>query len=222
MGISEWLFGAITGGINAGGYTAIFFLMALESMVAPVPSEAVMPFAGYLVATGRFELWLVGLASTLGSIAGSLASYYMGRKGGRPAVLRWGRYLLLDRSHLAWTERWFARHGQKTIFLSRFIPVVRHLISLPAGMSGMRLPGFVLYTAAGATLWNMFLAWCGLWLGDHWGLVHEYSQQLDIVVVGGLTAAVAWHIWRHRRQAATPKAGLSATPQAPRSREGAE
>lgn len=202
MSITEWLFETITAGIAAGGYLAIFVLMALESMIAPVPSEAVMPFAGYLVATGRFEMWLVALASSAGSVTGSLASYYMGLKGGRPLVNRFGRYLLLDHASLEWTERWFARHGQKTIFVSRFIPVVRHLISIPAGMARMRLGGFLLYTLAGATLWNLFLAWCGLWLEAHWTLVHDYSHELDIIVVAGLAGAVGWHVARHRRQAA--------------------
>lgn len=213
MGLSEWLFEVITGGISGGGYVAVFILMALESMIAPVPSEAVMPFAGYLVATGRFELWLLGLASSLGSIAGSLASYYMGLKGGRRLVHAWGRYLLLDHGHLEWTERWFHRHGQKTIFFSRFIPVVRHLISIPAGMARMRLAGFVLYTLAGASLWNLFLAWCGLWLGNHWSLVSEYSHAADVVIIGLLAGALCWHILRHRRRAALLGA---------RSREGAE
>jgi membrane protein DedA with SNARE-associated domain len=210
MGITEWLFETITAGIAAGGYPAVFVLMALESMIAPVPSEAVMPFAGYLVATGRFEMALVALASTLGSLVGSLTSYVMGLKGGRPLVLAWGRYLLLDVGHLEWTEGWFRRHGPWTIFLSRFIPVVRHLISIPAGLARMPLPGFLLYTAAGATLWNLFLAWCGLWLGEHWGLVHDYSRELDIVVVVGLAAALAWHVLRHRRAAAQvkPKEGV--------------
>jgi membrane protein DedA with SNARE-associated domain len=213
MGLSEWLFEVITGGISGGGYVAVFILMALESMIAPVPSEAVMPFAGYLVATGRFEFWLVGLASSLGSISGSLISYTMGLKGGRPLVHAWGRYLLLDRGHLDWTESWFRRHGQKTIFFSRFIPVVRHLISIPAGIARMRLTGFVLYTLAGATIWNLFLAWCGLWLGNHWSLISEYSHALDVVIIGLLAGAVLWHILRHRRRAALLEA---------RSREGAE
>jgi membrane protein DedA with SNARE-associated domain len=206
MGISEWLFGAIIAGISGGGYVAIFVLMAMESMIAPVPSEAVMPFAGYLVATGRFELWLVVAASSLGSISGSLTSYFMGLRGGRPLVNAWGRYLLLDQEHLAWTERWFARHGQKTIFFSRFIPVVRHLISIPAGMARMRLAGFAFYTLAGATLWNLFLVGCGLWLGEHWNLVHEYSAHIDAAVVGLILAAAVWHVWRYRRRPASSRA----------------
>jgi membrane protein DedA with SNARE-associated domain len=200
MGISEQLFALIVSGINQGGYPALFILMALESMIAPVPSEAVMPFAGYLVATGHMEFHLVAAASTLGSISGSLVSYYMGRAGGRPLVLSWGRYLLLDSGHLAWTEGWFARHGWKTIFVSRFIPVVRHLISIPAGMARMRLDAFILFTVIGAAAWNTFLAWTGLWLGDHWTLVHDYSRELDIIVVVGLVAVVGWHIIRHRRR----------------------
>ncbi|MFH0810570.1 MAG: DedA family protein [Pseudomonadota bacterium] len=202
MGISEWMFDMITRAIAGGGYGVVFALMALESMIAPVPSEAVMPFAGYLVASGRFELWLVALASSAGSLVGSCVSYFMGLKGGRGLVYSWGRYLLLDREHLEWTERWFARHGQKTIFISRFIPVVRHLISIPAGMARMSLPGFLVYTLVGATIWNLFLTCCGLWLGAHWDLIHEYSGQLDVAVAGLLGAAVAWHVWRHWRRAA--------------------
>ena len=187
--------------IKQGGYPGAGFLMALESMVAPVPSELVMPFVGYLVADAKFGLVPSVLATSLGSIIGSLASYYMGYYGGRPVVLKVGRYLLLNKEHLEWTERWFARHGTWTIFASRFIPVVRHLISIPAGIGRMRLLPFAAYTLVGATIWNSFLLWCGIKLRENWTLVETYSRQVDIVMAIILGAAVVWFVVAHVRRA---------------------
>ena len=187
--------------INYAGYLGAGFLMALESMVAPVPSELVMPFVGYLVADGKFGLVASVLATSLGSIIGSLASYYMGYYGGRPVVLKVGRYLLLNQEHLDWTEGWFARHGSWTIFASRFIPVVRHLISIPAGLGKMRLLPFCVYTLVGATIWNCFLLWCGIKLKENWTLVQKYSHQVDIVMAVILGAALAWFVLAHVRRA---------------------
>jgi membrane protein DedA with SNARE-associated domain/uridine phosphorylase len=154
MGLTETLCYYNTWFINQCSYVGIFLLMTLESMVAPIPSELVMPFAGFLIFTGQFEVVPVMVASSLGSIVGSLLSYGMGMLG-KPVVLRYGRYLLLNPHHLEWTEQFFFRHGGKTIFISRFIPVVRHLISIPAGLAYV-IP-FILFTFAGATLWNGFL-----------------------------------------------------------------
>ena len=136
------------------GYAGIFALMTLESMVAPVPSEAVMPFAGFLLYQKTFTLFGVIVASTAGSLVGSLISYWIGAKGGRVIVLRYGKYLLLNTHHLDATERFFSRYGEWTIFVSRFIPIVRHLISIPAGIGRMKLGKFCAYTIAGAALWN--------------------------------------------------------------------
>ena len=187
--------------INYAGYFGAGFLMALESMVAPVPSELVMPFVGYLVADGRFSPAASIFATSLGSIIGSLVSYYMGYYGGRPVVLKVGRYLLLNKEHLEWTERWFARHGSWTIFVSRFIPVVRHFISIPAGIGRMRPLLFAAYTLVGATIWNCFLLWCGIKLRENWTLVETYSRQVDIVMAIILGAAVVWFVLAHVRRA---------------------
>ena len=187
--------------IKQGGYPGAGFLMALESMVAPVPSELVMPFVGFLVFEQTFSWQWAILATSLGSIIGSLVSYYMGYYGGRPVVLKVGRYLLLNKEHLEWTERWFARHGSWTIFVSRFIPVVRHLISIPAGLGKMRLLPFCVYTLVGATIWNTFLLWCGMKLEEHWDLVETYSRQVDIVVAIILGAAVVWFVLAHVKRA---------------------
>ncbi|MBW1918119.1 MAG: DedA family protein [Deltaproteobacteria bacterium] len=206
MGITETLLELFTRLISTLGYGGVFVLMTLESMVAPVPSEMVMPFAGFLIFTGQFHTIWVIVASGLGSIVGSLLSYGMGRKG-EAVVLRYGRYLLLNPHHLQWTEDFFARHGKKTIFISRFIPVVRHLISIPAGLGKMRLLPFIVYTAIGATMWNGFLTYMGYWLRQHWAVIHEYSHTLDLMVIGGgILALAAYLIWRWRRLRPTPKA----------------
>jgi membrane protein DedA with SNARE-associated domain len=186
--------------IQQGGYVGAGFLMALESMVAPVPSELVMPFVGFLVVEGKFSATAAILATSLGSIIGSLVSYYMGYFGGRPVVLKFGRYLLLNQEHLEWTERWFSRHGSWTIFVSRFVPVVRHLISIPAGLGRMRVLPFVLYTLIGATIWNSFLLFCGYKLRKNWTLVEQYTKELDIAVAVGLVICGIWFVAVHLRR----------------------
>jgi len=188
MGLTETLFHYNTLLINHLGYVGVFVLMTLESMVAPVPSELVMPFAGFLIFMGEFDATAVIAASTLGSIVGSLLSYGMGMLG-EPVVLRYGRYLLLNPHHLEWTKNFFDRHGGKTIFIARFIPVVRHLISIPAGLARMSLGRFILYTLVGATVWNMFLVYLGMRLKENWRLIQQYTHILDYFLVAGLIGA---------------------------------
>jgi membrane protein DedA with SNARE-associated domain len=172
-------------------------------MVVPMPSEAVMPFAGFLVAERTLTLSGVILSSTCGSIVGSLISYAIGRFGGRPFIGRYGKYLLLDVEDLEKTDRFFKRRGGITIFVSRFIPVVRHLISIPAGMGRMKLLPFSLFTIAGAALWNAFLTWCGFVLRKNWSTVMRYSSIIDMVIVvvllGLITLFVARHLRRRRK-----------------------
>ena len=189
----------ISASISIGGYFGVFILMALESMIAPVPSELVMPFAGYLVLQGRFNFWFVLLAASIGSITGSLSSYYIGAYGGRPFVLKFGKYLLLTEGHLKWTEQWFKTQGDKVIFISRFIPVVRHLISIPAGMARMNLNKFLLFTFIGAALWNLLLLHAGFKLGSQWGKIHQFSKELDMVFIIGVIMVLGYLIWKHQR-----------------------
>jgi membrane protein DedA with SNARE-associated domain len=195
MGLTESLCYYNTLFINQCSYIGIFLLMALESMIAPVPSELVMPFAGFLIFTGHFGVLPVMVASTLGSIVGSLLSYGLGMLG-EPVVLRYGRYLLLNPHHLQWTKNFFERHGGKTIFIARFIPVVRHLISLPAGLARMSLIRFVLYTAAGATLWNGFLTYLGVRLRQNWRIIQQYTHIADYVVIAGMIGAAIYLAWK--------------------------
>ena len=195
--IFEFLTGLILQGMDFGGYAALFLLMALESMIAPIPSEIVMPFAGFLIVQGKFTLLGVAVISALGSVFGSLISYWLGIFGGRRFILRFGKYLLLDESHLEWTERFFSKHGEKTIFVSRFIPVVRHLISIPAGIGKMGIGRFVAYTFFGALAWNTFLAWAGIKLRERWEIVHQYSSQIDVVMIAIIGVAVVWFVYKH-------------------------
>ncbi len=178
------------------GYLGLAFLMVLESMIFPVPSEAVMPFAGYLVYKGLFGFWTAAFASAFGSIIGSLISYYIGLKIGRPGIERIGRYFLIDRQHLAKTEAWFKRRGSITIFIARFIPVVRHLISIVAGTGRMDLKKFIPYTLSGAFLWNSFLLYCGYKLGEGWQLISAYSTWIDIALIAIILGYIIYLIAR--------------------------
>lgn len=187
--------------IDSAGYAGIGFLMILESMVAPVPSEAVMPFAGFLWFQGKMALAPIIIFSTIGSIVGSLLSYFIGLYGGRLFIEKFGKYFLLNKEHLTATERFFNKFGAKTIFISRFIPVVRHLISLPAGMAKMSLSKFIVYTIVGAGLWNTFLAWLGFYLGGKWEIIRQYSEKIDVVILVLLVVIVAaWFLKRRAHQ----------------------
>jgi membrane protein DedA with SNARE-associated domain len=195
--MTELLIDHIVNWIGISGYAGLVVLMALESMVAPLPSEAVMPFAGFLIFEGKFSFHEVIFFSTIGSIIGSVISYYAGLYGGRPFVTRFGKYLLLDTHDLEFTERFFGKYGDKTIFFSRFIPVVRHLISIPAGVGEMKLGKFILYTTLGAGIWNSFLAYAGFRLRSQWETIRQYSQVMDIIIVILLILGLAYFIYRH-------------------------
>jgi membrane protein DedA with SNARE-associated domain len=183
--------------ISLLGYAGIFFLMMLESMVVPVPSEFVMPFAGFLVAQGNFNFILVIVASSLGSITGSLIFYYIGKTGGHTLVEKYGKYVLVDTEDIKKTEKWFNKRGELTIFIARLIPVVRHLISLIAGIGKMNAKKFALYTILGATLWNGILTYLGFILGQHWNEVSQYLEELDIIIVILLIVGCLYFAYRH-------------------------
>jgi membrane protein DedA with SNARE-associated domain len=200
MGITAFIATFATEFIRRTGYPSIFVCMVMESMVFPLPSEAVMPFAGFLIAEGRFTFAGVIICSTFASIVGSLISYYVGLWGGKPVVERYGKFLLLDRHDLEITERFFAKRGDLAIFICRFIPVVRHLISIPAGIGRMSIAKFSIYTIAGAGLWNSFLTVVGYYLKQNWEVVMKYSHVVDIVVVLILAGLIALFLQRHLKR----------------------
>lgn len=200
MALTEFLVEHITGLISTGGYPIIAVLMALESMIAPVPSEAVMPFAGFLVNEGRLSFELVVFAATAGSMVGSLLSYYAGMYGGRPLIQRYGKYLLLDMHHLELTEKFFAKYGHEAVFISMFVPVVRHLISIPAGIGEMNIWKFSLYTLAGAGMWNAFLTYVGYTMRDNWREILKYTEILDMVMIAVILVVAGLFVYGHIRR----------------------
>jgi len=185
--------------ISSLGYFGIFVLMTLESMIFPVPSEAVMPFAGFIASQGGMNIWVAALIAALGGILGSVISYYIGLHGGYRFVNKYGKYFLLEKEHLDWTVKFFAKYGEKTIFGSRFIPVVRHFISIPAGVGRMNLGKFIIYTFFGAFIWDFLLTYAGFKLGENWTMIRQSSQIADLIVVVVLVIVFAiwfYHLWK--------------------------
>ena len=203
MNASASIIGAISLGvvrlIEFGGYGGILLLMTLESAGAPIPSEIIMPFSGFLVAEGKLGFWPVVLMGTVGNLAGSLLLYWIGSAGGRPFLERYGKYFLLSKRELERSERWFGRYGGPIVFFGRLLPVVRTYISLPAGLSRMPLVPFCLYTFIGSAPWSALFAWLGVKLGANWIVIETYFRKLDIVIVVAFAAFVAWWIWRQRK-----------------------
>ncbi len=196
MGITERIAAVAVTIISASAYPGIFVLMMLESMFFPVPSEAVMPFAGFLIVDGTLTWTGTILFATLGSLAGSIISYTIGYYGGKTFIIKFGRFFLLKEKHLDMSERFFTRHGQITIFASRFIPVVRHFISIPAGAGKMNFIRFCIYTVLGAGIWNTFLTYLGYKLKQNWDSVMHYSHYIDTGVLVVLIIALGYYIYK--------------------------
>jgi len=194
------LSGFIVAVISALGYSGIVLLMAIESACIPLPSEVIMPFSGYLVYTGRFNLWAVGVAGALGCVLGSLVAYWVGMHGGRRLIERYGRFILISTHDLDLADRWFARYGEIIVFASRLLPVVRTFIAFPAGVARMNLSRFILYTFAGSLPWCLGLAYIGQKLGEEWDkneTLKSWFHRFDFVIgIIGLLFAV-WWVWRH-------------------------
>jgi membrane protein DedA with SNARE-associated domain len=199
------LAGFIIAVISGSGYGGIVILMAIESACIPLPSEIIMPFAGYLVSTGQFDLYLAATAGAIGCNVGSVFAYELGKRGGRAVVDRWGRYVLMSHADLDRAERFFARWGDLTVLICRLLPAVRSFIAFPAGVARMPLLRFHVYTFVGSWPWCFGLAWVGMKLGDQWrtdprlsGMLHK----LDIVIMGAIVAAAIWFIWHRLKRPA--------------------
>jgi len=187
------------------GYPGVFLMVTLESTLVPVPSELVFPFAGYLASKGVFSLWVLLVINSLGAMTGSGIGYWIGAAGGKPLLEKYGKYLLIRKHDIEKTENWFKRHGKATIFFARLVPVIRHIISLPAGVARMPLGAFFLQTFLGATLWGSFLILLGYYLGEHWETVANKLKRFDLVfgalvVVAVLVLAVRWYGKRRRER----------------------
>ena len=194
---------------TSAGYAGVVVAMAIESCAIPLPSEVILPFAGWMVARGTIEpatgapwsYWAVVAAGIVGNTIGSLASYGIGRAGGRPLLERYGRYVLISRHDLDVGDRWFGRWGEATVFFSRMLPVVRTFISVPAGVARMPLWRFLLFSVAGALPWIMLLVWGGTVLGANWETLRNAMRGLDYIVAAAIVGLVALFVWRHLKRA---------------------
>ncbi|HEX7120803.1 MAG TPA: DedA family protein [Gemmatimonadaceae bacterium] len=187
------------------GYPGIIALMAMESSILPVPSELVMPPAGYWIAKGEMNAFIALGCGILGSILGALANYGVAHFLGRPILRRIGKYLLISERALERSERYFADHGEISTLIGRMLPVIRHLISIPAGLHRMPLPKFITYTGLGAALWCGILTWIGYFLGQHEGVlrsaeVHHYVVRAFYIMIPTLAVALVIYLRWHRRR----------------------
>ena len=193
--------------ISALGYLGIVVLMGIESACIPLPSEIIMPFSGYLVFTGQFDLVWVATAGAIGCNVGSTIAYAVGYYGGRPLVEKWGRYILVSRQDLAMADRFFARFGSITVFVSRLLPVIRTFIALPAGIARMNQWKFQIYTFIGSWPWCFALAYVGMKLGERWNsdpTLREFLHRFDAIIIIAFLIAVIWYVrrhWKHRLSA---------------------
>jgi membrane protein DedA with SNARE-associated domain len=199
-GLTGW----VAGVIESLGAVGVALLVALESIVPPIPSELVLAMAGYLAATGRFNLLLVGLAATAGSLLGALVLYWLGAALGEERLKRWlDRIPLVDRDDLEKADRWFERHGRWAVLIGRMVPVVRSLVSVPAGANRMPLGEFVLLTTLGSGAWNALIVGLGYALGNRWQEVERYSDWFNYAIFAIFALMiVSWVVKKVRRRRA--------------------
>lgn len=179
------------------GYAGIVIAMAIESACIPLPSEIILPMAGWMVSRNVFTLVGATVAGTAGGVIGSSIAYWVGAIGGRPLLDRYGRYVLLSPHDLDVADRWFARYGEVAIFFSRLLPVIRTFISLPAGIARMNFARFLIYTTLGSLPWTFALVYAGKALGDNWEQVRTVLARFDYVFVALVVALIAWYVYHH-------------------------
>jgi membrane protein DedA with SNARE-associated domain len=188
--------------IGTMGYPGIFLLMAMESSIIPIPSEVVMPPAGYLAQQGQMNMWFAILCGTAGSLVGAYANYFAAHFLGRPLILKYGKYVLITEEKFAKVESFFLKHGEISTFIGRLLPVVRHLISLPAGLAGMNHLKFSLYTLLGAGIWVTVLTFIGYFIGSNQALIMQYSHHALAVVLAVSAVIILVYVKLQRRNGA--------------------
>jgi membrane protein DedA with SNARE-associated domain len=202
--IDEIVIPFLNGLYGAVGYFGVFVAMAIESAMIPLPSELILPYAGFLVSdssqleplTGNpWNYWIVVVVATIGNTTGSLVAYVIGAYGGRPFLERFGKYLLIRPHEIELADRFFAQHGGAMVFIGRLLPVVRTFISFPAGVARMPLGRFIAYSTAGAFLWSMLLVYAGVVLGANWVEIRHALQPFDLAIAVAVVLAVALFIW---------------------------
>jgi len=194
--------------ISGMGYGGVVLLMGIESACIPLPSEIIMPFAGYLVYLGQFSLHGAALAGAVGCVAGSIPAYYLGQYGGRPLIERYGKYLLISRKEIDLADRLFTRHGPWVVLGARLLPVIRTFIAFPAGVARMNMTRFIVYTFAGSYPWCWGLAWVGMKLGEQWNKDERLKaafHRFDLAIGLLLAIGVIWFVLHKLRGAKAPE-----------------
>jgi membrane protein DedA with SNARE-associated domain len=183
--------------IDFAGYWGVFFLMLVESCGIPMPSEVIMPFSGFLVFEGKLDFWAISFIGAFGNLVGSWLAYWIGWKGGRPLIEKYGKYILISKHDLNLADKWFAKYGDWTVFFGRLLPVVRTYISFPAGISKMDLKKFSIYTFFGALPWTVLFAWLGVRMGENWEKIRETLHNFDMSIAVLVVVLIVWYVWRH-------------------------
>jgi len=186
--------------IGSLGYWGVFMGMTLESACIPIPSEIIMPFSGFVVWQGNNNMTLIGITvvGAFGNLVGSLIAYFVGLKGGRPLLEKYGKYLLITHNKLELADRWFSKYGGEAVLISRVLPIIRTFISLPAGIAHMDLKKFAVYTFIGSLPWTFALGYIGIKLGPNWGIIQGYFHILDIIVGIGLLGIIGYLIYKYK------------------------
>ena len=207
--MSEKIIAVLVGLIVSGGYASVVLLMAIQSACIPIPSEVIMPLAGYALAHTQLDLIILATLASLASNLGSIPAYWVGARGGRPMVERYGSYMLLSRRDLDLVDRFFARYGSITVLIGRMLPIVRTFIAFPAGVAKMNQLRFHIYTFIGSWPWCYALAYVGMKLGAKWNtdprfkaIFHRFHLGVELVLVIG----VVWFVWTHWKNRIRPEA----------------
>ena len=194
--LAAWIMGVI----SSLAYSGVVLLMAIESACIPLPSEIIMPFAGFLVFKGEMTLWGVALAGAFGCVVGSIPAYYLGMYGGRPLVEKYGKWVLISAKDLNWADQAFAKHGEIIIFIGRLLPAVRTFIAFPAGVARMNMTKFISYTFVGSLIWCYLLALAGFKAGENWESLKVYFHEFHYVIAGAGLIFVIWYVRRHFKE----------------------
>ncbi len=199
--LMEILSGIVIYLISSFGYGGVFLAMLLESACIPLPSEIILPFAGYLVLTGKFVFWKITLVSSIANVVGGLLAYFVGKYGGRPLIIKYGRYVFITELKLRKTEAFFDRYGELTVFFGRMLPVVRTFISLPAGIAKMNALKMSIYTFLGSLPWCALLIWAGKELGENWKSIELFFERFHVLlgIVGALLILVVLLLFGMKR-----------------------
>ena len=199
VGIVEFVSNFAINIISSLGYWGVFIGMTLESACIPLPSEVIMPFAGFAVYQGKMTLLGITIVGTLGNLLGALIAYFVGLKGGRPFLEKYEKYILISSSKLDLADSWFKKYGHEAVLISRVLPIIRTFISLPAGIARMDLKKFIVYTFLGSLPWTFALGYIGVQLGPHWDIIKGYFHILDIIVGICVIGVLAYLIYKYKK-----------------------